>query len=140
MNPTDPANQPAFTNRLEWLAQAIADHEGWYPGSHSYRTRNPGNMRLMGPEHPTDSRGFTIFPTLDQGWFALKMDLFSKCCGRTQTHLTPSSTLADLVHAWAPASDHNNDEAYLNALCLSLTQNLGVTVGPAATLAWFLVP
>lgn len=106
------------------LAKAIADHEGWIApnfrtapydeGSIAFRNNNPGNLRYsnfaMG-EH----LGFAYFYNEDIGWMGLLHDLWSKCTGNTTTKLYGKSTIADLIHVWAPPSE-NNTEAYISAV------------------------
>lgn len=60
----------------KWAA-AIQAHEGWTPGSRSYRNNNPGNLQYAGQTGSTgkDEKGFAIFPTYDLGLAALKRQL-----------------------------------------------------------------
>lgn len=70
--------------RLEQLATAIKNHEGWiapgenpkYPeGSKAYRNNNPGNLRFdeyrktLGADY--EALGFSHFPSFEIGWKAL---------------------------------------------------------------------
>lgn len=99
---------------------AMAAHEGWappdtataYPGSASFRRNNPGNLRASPFLHTTDNN-FAVFIDEFTGWFAFKYDLEQKAKGNTSTGLTGDSTLRDLIYKWAPPSDNNNSEAYL---------------------------
>lgn len=71
-----PPTQPS-ARLIKW-AEAIKKHEGWYVGSRSYRTNNPGNfkgaltpyMKSLGASG-RDPQGFMIFPTYQKGWEAL---------------------------------------------------------------------
>ena len=124
--------------KLYDLALAIRAFEGWEAprgklpygplgpgapsvrteGSRSWRNNNPGNLRES--IYASDiADGFACFPHYFVGFFALTMDLFAKCTGKTRTGLLPTSTLRDLVYAYAPA-DENDAEAYTNFLAQRL--------------------
>lgn len=62
---------------LDAVATAIQNHEGYYPGSVSYRNNNPGNLKYAGQPGATgaDARGFAIFPDFATGFQALKNQL-----------------------------------------------------------------
>lgn len=62
---------------LDAVAQAIQSHEGWAPGSVSFRNNNPGNLKYAGQPGATgaDANGFAVFPTYDAGFQALKNQL-----------------------------------------------------------------
>jgi hypothetical protein len=68
------------TGNLFGWAEAIKQHEGWKPGSVSYRNNNPGNLKYTGQSGATgqDSRGFAIFPSEQTGMAALVADLGAK--------------------------------------------------------------
>lgn len=103
-------------NRIESLAAAIMKHEGFYPGSRSWRNKNPGNLRASVFANSVND-GFAAFYTFDLGWRALIWDLEHKCWGQTSTGLNQTSTLADLITVWAPVGDHNNTQAYIQDVC-----------------------
>lgn len=66
-------------NFIDAWAAAIQQHEGWQPGSLSYRNNNPGNLK--GPQPGainTDAKGFAVFANVAAGTAALKIDLQSK--------------------------------------------------------------
>lgn len=62
---------------LDAVALAIQGHEGWAPGSVSFRNNNPGNLKYAGQAGATgaDANGFAVFPTYDAGFQALKNQL-----------------------------------------------------------------
>lgn len=97
---------------LEALCDAVQHHEGWYPGSRSYRNRNPGNLRSSPYTATEDKDGYGVFDSLVHGYTALMYDLRAKVTGHSEHGLTPNSTLDDLFDVYAPRSDKNNPNAY----------------------------
>lgn len=106
------------------LAKAHQMHEGWYPGSKSYRNNNPGNLR-----HPLFGY-FLSFATYDGGFAALEMDLKAKIFGTAGTvqrllagtkKTYAQLVMQDYVAIYAPFSDGNNPLAYADALCARLS-------------------
>jgi len=73
---TSASGQPAGASITEW-AQAIKAHEGWLPGSRSFRNNNPGNLKGRG-DAGTDADGFAVFSSSDLGMAALERDLSAK--------------------------------------------------------------
>lgn len=110
--------------KIERLAWAITEIEGWLNpletktpgGSRSYRNHNPGNLRGS-PFAVGSLENYAVFNTDYDGFEALKWDLRQKARGNSSTGLNGNSTLADLIHVWAPASDNNAPESYLKQLC-----------------------
>lgn len=101
------------------IEQAIARQEGFFlDGSRAQRNNNPGNI-VFGPFAERfggvlesallggDAR-FAHFPTAAQGWQALWTLLHEDYAGLTVT---------ELVHKYAPSSDHNDEAAYVANLC-----------------------
>jgi hypothetical protein len=75
--------------------------------SGSVRNNNPGNLRdYPGGNHEVDSRGIRKFGTLKEGVEALREQIHKDADIR-------GLTLAELVHKYAPASDGNNESAYV---------------------------
>lgn len=103
---------------------AIRDHEGWYPigvngyqnGSRSYRHHNPGNLRKS-PFECNSVDNFSVFSSDHVGYMALHWDLLMKAKGQTSTGLGPKSTIAELLYKYAPPSDNNDTEAYIEDVC-----------------------
>jgi hypothetical protein len=110
----------AANKKIERLMLAMANHEGWEPptatqagyGSRAYRHHNPGNLRASPFAHSIVD-GFAVFRSDFVGWMAFHWDLMQKSKGHTNTNLGPESTLRDLIFTWAPPSDNNNSEKYL---------------------------
>ena len=114
--------------RIEALADAIMQHEGWFPGSRSYSNRNPGNLRWSSVPHTMDWVGFCVFDGLINGYDALIADLTGKCLGHTVTGLGPDSTLRDLIYVWAPPSDGNDTVLYVERVLEFMTRALNETI------------
>lgn len=93
------------------VGQAIKTYEGWKPGNRSWRNNNPGNLRSS-PLADGNDEGFATFRDYYLGFYALLLDLFSKCTGRTKTSLLPTSTLMDLMRVYAPFEDNNKPDSY----------------------------
>jgi len=110
--------------KLEHLALAIAEQEGWCPvcdsqrpdGSLTWRHHNPGALRSS-PFQVGIKNGFAVFRSDIDGWNALCWDLRQKATGNTRTKLGPNSTLKDLISVWAPRADGNDPDAYLAFVC-----------------------
>ena len=109
-----------MNRKVDRLMLAMAEHEGWVPltatqadyGSRAYRHHNPGNLRRSPFAHSVVD-GYAVFQNDIVGWNAFHWDLMQKARGQTVTKLGPKSTLRDLIFTWAPPSDNNNSEAYL---------------------------
>ncbi len=80
------------------------------------RNNNPGNIK------DSSTGQFKTFSTPQEGYAALLNDLEMKKTGKSQTGLTPDSTLADFAKAYAPASDKNNPAQYT----ANLANHMGV--------------
>ena len=108
---------------LELVINAIIIHEGWFPanpktgykGSRSFRNNNPGNLRTSKFQNGSDGE-YAKFETKEKGRAALRWDLTQKAMGETVTGLTGESTIEDLINVYAPASDKNNTEAYIESI------------------------
>lgn len=109
---------------------AMAEQEGWHSigsskspkGSITYRHHNPGALRAS-PYADKIEGNFAVFGNDGMGWFAFYWDLFQKSKGNTSTKLGPDSTLRDLIFTWAPPSDKNDSEKYLE----EVVKNSGLT-------------
>lgn len=107
---------------LRDLALAHQNHEGFYPGSYSYRQNNPGNLRGA-------NGAFVVFKTYEQGLAALEADLKAKILGTANSikrYMKKSGktyedlVFLDYVSIYAPSADHNNPSKYCEALCYQL--------------------
>lgn len=93
------------------LAQLIAKNEGWgVPGSVPTTHNNPGDLR-HGPHetHPKGPNDIGWVDTLDHGWEDLERQL--------QLYAKRGMTLREVAYTYAPPSDNNPTEAYLQSLC-----------------------
>lgn len=124
------------TSKISELAKAMMFHEGWKPGSMSYRNNNPGNLRRSPLEDGhvgswDEKNRMATFRTIVGGLAALIYDLECKCTGRTAAwhdadkdgvkdpgeELTPEDTLAEFFHCYAPAEDSNDPASYCAVVC-----------------------
>jgi len=105
----------------EALADCIMRFEGWFPpgsrgisikGSTSWRNRNPGNLRPYIESQRRDDKGYRIFDNLNDGWYALLLDIEKKLTGKSTHNLTPQSTLHDFFNIYAPFTDNNDPQQY----------------------------
>ena len=121
---------------LEAMADAGMHHEGWYPGSRSYRNRNPGNLRASPLPHTMDNADYCVFPSFEDGYHALLAELRMKATGANQHGIGPDSTLNELYDVYAPRSDKNDPNAYADAVAQWCTAALGRTVTHDSTLRY----
>jgi hypothetical protein len=111
---------------IESLAKAIQKFEGWYPGSHSYRNNNPGNLRSGARMTGKDSSNYAVYATFANGWADL-LDLLNK---RAVQH--PEWTLLDLFNSYAPASDNNDPNTYAKYVAQQTGLSVDTTLGEMA--------
>ena len=121
----------AMSIPMSALASAIQNHEGYFPGSRSYRNNNPGNLRYAGQAGTTgqDSSGFAVFATFSDGWNALIRQI-----GLDQSR-NPDWTLTDFLNSYAPATE-NDVGAYVASVVDSLA-NAGYQADSNTTLGSF---
>ena len=106
----------AFLNKgegkptLEEWAKAIQQFEGYYPGSLSYRNKNPGNLR-RGKGQIGVYKNFAIFETYEDGFEALlhQLRLSATSTGPNYHH---SMTLLEFFEVYAPEADSNQPNGY----------------------------
>jgi hypothetical protein len=121
-----PENPVTGKRKLEDVATAIAqaitefetgarpftlDHTKWKGAAG--RNMNPGNLRRSSLAVGIDQKGYAIFNSVDKGWQALLDDITSKLKGRTRTGLGPNSTIESFIYKWAPPSDNNPTNVYV---------------------------
>lgn len=95
---------------VQTIAEAIARQEGFHVhGSLAQRQNNPGNLRSWGLV--TISNGYADFPTLDDGWMALRRQV--------ELNISRGLTLEEFfcgkpgVYAgYSPNADGNNCKQY----------------------------
>lgn len=117
-------------NKIEAWAQAVQKHEGYYPGSRSYRNHNPGNFRCsglvmgeLGAIRCDDN--FAVFPDFETGWAALVQFLTYAADGSLRAY-NPEMTLYEFYAVYAPGGDGNYPKGYAE----SVANDLGL---PATT-------
>lgn len=100
-------------DKLTKFCLAIQKHEGYYPGSRSYRNNNPGNLKYVKQPEATgkDNDGFAIFPTYSFGFDALKKMVRNAATGKSQVY-TPIMSIVAFFRKYAPAFDSNNPDHY----------------------------
>ena len=88
------------------IASAIQTIEGWFPGSRSYRSNNPGNLMYAGQPGATgaDAQGFAIFPDYQTGLNALNNQI--------ALDASRGMTIQQFAHSYAPAAGGNNPTSY----------------------------
>ena len=92
---------PGYSNGIHVVHPSGAQ----LPNSALNTNFNPGNLRWA-PGVPT-SHGFAVFPNKTAGYKAMANLL------RRYPKLHHADTIASIVRTYAPASDHNNDAAYI---------------------------
>lgn len=107
----------------EW-ARAIQRHEGYFPGSASYRNNNPGNFRcsglVMGEFGAIKCvNNLAVFRTFDEGFAALRQFLIYAAEGKLRAY-KPDMTLYQFYAVYAPSADNNNPKNYAEAVAKDL--------------------
>lgn len=108
-------------------ADRITQHEGWYPGSRSYRNNNPGNLEING-DLGRDSGGYGVFSSYNAGRNALIADLTAK------VRKYGSWSLYQVMARYAPPSE-NNTQAYAQTVADALGVSTSTIVGDISS-AW----
>lgn len=113
------------TSKIEIMANAVKEHEGWYQGSRSYRNLNPANAKYVGQYTAIgkDKDGFAIFPTYEAGWNYLIKILTNACTGKSKVY-SKEMTLLEFFSKYAPASDNNDSNRYAQVVA----DKLGVDI------------
>jgi|GEM_PF-5234544 len=124
----DDVQPPVATPTIEQWAKAIQKHEGYFPGSASYRNNNPGNFRcsslIMGELGATSCvNNLAVFPTFETGWKALVQFLTYAVTDKLRSYRSTMSLL-DFYKVYAPSADNNSPINYATAVA----KDLGVTI------------
>lgn len=109
---------------IEAWAKAIQKHEGYFPGSASYRNNNPGNFRcsglVMGEFGAIKCvNNLAVFKTFEQGFNSLKQFLIYAGEGKLRAY-KPEMTLYQFYFVYAPSADNNNPKNYAEAVAKDL--------------------
>lgn len=99
---------------VDSLASAITNQEGYFPGSVAFRNNNPGNLIYVGQSGAVaGDGGFARFPTPEAGAAALRSQISLDLTRGTDAAGRPTTTIAELISSWAPASDGNDTASYI---------------------------
>lgn len=108
------------STKLEDLAQAIKEYEGYYLNSVSARNNNPGNLRYS-PYQVGVRDGFAYFTTYNDGWEALLHQLTIAADGRSNVY-DPEMNLYEFFNVYAPSFENSP-----NLYASTVIKQLGVT-------------
>lgn len=109
---------------IEQWAKAIQRHEGYFPGSASYRNNNPGNFRcsglVMGEFGAIKCvNNLAVFKTFEQGFNSLKQFLIYAATDKLRAY-KGTMNLYEFYSVYAPAADKNNPKNYAEAVAKDL--------------------
>jgi len=97
-------------DKIQILAQAIQEFEGYYAGSVAHRNNNPGNLRYS-PLQSGKRDGFAYFDTYELGMEALEHQIRIGATGMSRVY-RPDMTLLQFFNTYAPSSDNNQPSVY----------------------------
>jgi len=103
--------------RIEEMAKAIMDFEGWSAGSVSQRNNNPGNLKWANQTGAIgmDQQGHVIFESFEAGWNGLINQLKLAFEDRSNVY-TSNDTLYDFFGKYAEANSEPYAEFVANRL------------------------
>jgi hypothetical protein len=92
-------------SRIKDWATAIQEWEGYYPGSRSYRNKNPGNLKFAGQAFAIgkDDENHAIFDTYQHGRDALIRQLTLAAKGQSIAY-QPTMTIIEFQSKYAEAN------------------------------------
>lgn len=94
-------------DKIDRLAKAIAKAEGFYvDGSLPQRTNNPGDLKIASLAADW-SDGKAVFPTVDEGWAALRKQL-SIILNGTSNYYRPTDTFARFAQVYTGGDDSHS--------------------------------
>lgn len=98
------------------MADAIKEHEGYFPGSRSFRNKNPGNLKYTSYTAELGATGkdqdnFCRFASIEQGTKALIQLIRDAKNGLLKAY-KPEMTITQFFEVFAPTSDRNQPIAY----------------------------
>lgn len=116
--------------KISKFAEAIKTHEGFYPGSRSFRNNNPGNLKYAAQAKATgrDAAGFAIFASYVDGWEALRNQIMLCINGKSRIYF-PTMTITQFFQSYAPSSDNNNPLQYAQAVAAEVGITVDSTMG-----------
>jgi hypothetical protein len=94
-----------MADRIIALALAISKMNGGFddPLSLAFKIKNPLLLKCFSVRHEKDEHGYRVFKSVSSGLDAGVMDLEIKCSGKSNSKLTPQSTLKDLIGCYGYA-------------------------------------
>jgi len=121
---------PDISRGLRALMTAQVQVEGFYPGSKSYRSNNPGNVGTHGHGANAVVRSF---PTLEEGIKAQWDKVLKGALNNTSAYYKSSFSLYKYLSTYAPPSDGNSPTSYTN-IVLGLMKKQGINITAETTL------
>lgn len=111
--------------RIEEMARAIMDFEGYKEGSVSQRNMNPGNLKFAGQAgaYSQDTQGHAIFGSFELGWNALINQLHLAFDDRSRVY-TSNDTLYDFFGKYSVANSKPYAEYVANRLSTNPSNTL----------------
>ena len=93
-------------SRIEALVCALGNLNGAWtdPRSEAFQLRNPLLLLAYNPKHQSNERGHRQFVNFASGFDNCITDLKIKVAGKSRSHLTPFSTLEQLVQHFGHAN------------------------------------
>ncbi len=119
---------PQFSKGIKLLLEAQTQLEGFYPGSVSYRTNNPGNVQT-----DTSKGKITSFPTLEEGIKAQWNRVLKGALNNTSRFYTSNMTLFQYLSVYAPPPQ-NNPTNYTNFVINFFKTNANIIITANTTL------
>jgi hypothetical protein len=126
-----PARNRALSNRsegLKLLLTAQAQLEGFQPGNINFDLNNPGNFTAPVGNVPTAGRGegnrskFVKYASLDDGIKASAAQIDLIINGKSSVY-PKNATLSQYINRYAPSSDRNDPDRYINYIISYFKQN-----------------
>ena len=104
---------PPYPLKVVKMAEAIKQHEGFYPGSRAKRNNSPSNAKYLGQYKSIgpDAQGFARFATYEDGWNYLLKIVYNACSGKSVAY-QPTMTLYGYFAKYAPSADNNDPKRY----------------------------
>jgi hypothetical protein len=121
---------PNFSKGLKLLLAAHAQLEGFFPGSKSYRSNNPGNVGTYGSGA---NAHVTKFPTLAEGIQAQYNKVLGPALNGTSAYYKPDNKLIEYLYHYAPPTDGNDPAAYA-AFVIGYFSKYGLTITAETTI------
>ncbi len=121
---TLPMNQIPGDQLLNSFCLAIQKHEGWGPGTRSFRNKNPGNLVFAHQPGatPEPNGRFAVFATYELGFQSLKNQVLAGAKGTSHVYM-PGMNLYEFFASYAPSADHNDPLSYAESVATYINVN-----------------